>query len=82
MRATPNTATTQNTLPAIRNDMSGKTQRVNKATRKRKVLLEELASIIARYDEVLVGMSTNDIEQTLQQVVRHTTKGPADDKAS
>ena len=82
MKATPNTATTQNTLPAIRNDISGKTQRVNKATRKRKVLLEELASIIAKYGDVLAGMSTNDIKQELRRVVntQPTDEGSADNK--
>ena len=60
---------------------AGKTVRVNRATRKRKDLLEELASIIAKYGDVLAGMSTDDIGQTLHQVVRHTDKGPADDKA-
>ena len=84
---TPGIATAANDTHAnasenAKHKNAGKTVRVNRATRKRKVLLEELASIIARYDDVLVGMSTNDVEQTLQQVVRHTTKGPADDKAS
>ena len=83
---TPGIATAANDTHATASENAkhknaGKTVRVNRATRKRKVLLEELASIIAKYGDVLVGMSTNDIEQTLQQVVRHSTKGPADDKA-
>ena len=83
---TPGIATAANDTHATASENAkhknaGKTVRVNRATRKRKVLLEELASIIAKYGDVLAGMSTDDIDQTLHQVVRHTDKGPADDKA-
>ena len=83
---TPGIATAANDTHAnasenAKHKNAGKTVRVNRATRKRKVLLEELASIIAKYGDVLAGMSTDDIDQTLKQVVRHTDKGPADDKA-
>ena len=76
---TPGIATAANDTHATASENAkhknaGKTVRVNRATRKRKVLLEELASIIAKYGDVLAGMSTDDIDQTLKQVVRHTDK--------
>ncbi len=61
---------------------TSKIRRVNKATRKRKVLLEELASVIAKYGDVLANMSTNDIKQELRRVVntQPTDEGSADAK--
>ena len=84
---TPDIATAANDTHATASENAkhknaGKTVRVNRATRKRKVLLEELASIIAKYGDVLAGMSTNDIKQELRRVVntQPTDEGSADKK--